>query len=101
MYKIGTTKSTPNRIRGLQTGNPLQLSLIKYYKSELYQKIETILHRRLKHKKYIPEDFENLKGEWFNLEIEDVLNFIDNCKKIEESINYLKKTSTLDIIKNL
>ena len=35
-------------------------------------------------------DFELLKGEWFNLSSEDVLEFINSCKKIEETIDNLK-----------
>jgi len=98
LYKVGITKNTINeRLKSLQTGNPLKLIIIDGYESEKYQKIETIIHRSLKHKKYIPEDFENLLGEWFLLSQEDVSNFKSNCKKIEDSIDFLKKHSTLDL----
>lgn len=100
-YKIGISKSPPNRIRGLQTGNPQNLSLVDYYESDIYQKIETVLHRTMKHKKYIPEDFENLKGEWFKLTFQEVLNFKKECKRIEDSIIYLTENSTLDVTKIL
>ena len=95
-YKIGVTKSTPDRIRGLQTGNPLELKLIDYYESENYQKIETVLHRTLKDKKYIPEDFKKLKGEWFKLTNEDVLGFRKKCIKIEKNLEFIKQNSTHD-----
>jgi hypothetical protein len=100
-YKIGVSKNPPNRKKELQTGNPQDLILVDYYESENYQKIETILHRNLKHKKYIEDDFRNLKGEWFILTNEDVLNFKQKCKKIEDSIEYLKENSTFDITKIL
>lgn len=93
-YKIGVSKNAHDRIRGLQTGNPQKLTLVSYYESEIYIKIETILHRVLKHKKYIIEDFENLKGEWFILTNEDVLSFRESCEKIESAINCLDNSST-------
>lgn len=100
-YKIGVSKKPPQRIKGLQTGNPENLTLTDYYESDIYQNIETVLHRTLKHKKYIAEDFRMLKGEWFILTNEDVQNFKENCKKIEEGIKHLKENSTLDINKFL
>ena len=100
-YKIGVSKKPPQRLRGLQTGNPENLTLIDYYESDIYQNIETVLHRTLKHKKYIPEDFRMLKGEWFILNNEDVMNFKKSCEKIEDSIKHLKEHSSLDINKFL
>lgn len=100
-YKIGISKNPPKRKKGLQTGNPQDLSLVDYYESESYQKIETVLHRSLKHKKYIEDDFKFLGGEWFVLTNEDVLNFKQKCKQIEDSIEYLKENSTFDITKIL
>lgn len=100
LYKIGITKKTvEERMRSLQTGNPLKLVLVEKYESKIYQKIETIMHRMLKHKKYIPEDFDNLKGEWFQLTLFEALEFTKRCNQIEESINYLKQNSTLDVTK--
>lgn len=102
LYKIGITRKTvEERMKSLQTGNPLKLVLIEKYKSKIYQKIETIIHRRLKHKKYIPEDFNYLKGEWFQLTFEEALEFKKMCEQIEESVSYLKKHSTLDVTKFL
>jgi hypothetical protein len=94
-YKIGVSKNPKSRIRGLQTGNPLKLSIIDSYESDNYQTIETILHRFWKHKKYVPEDFENLKGEWFNLTNEDVKEFKEVCIKIEKNINHIQNNSSL------
>lgn len=85
LYKIGTTKNAvKERIKNLQTGNPLTLIVIDEYKSEFYKKIELSIHRILKHKKYIVEDFNRLKGEWFKLEKNDVYNFKKICKQIED-----------------
>jgi hypothetical protein len=90
-YKIGVSKKPPNRKKELQTGNPFELSVVKYYESEFCYKIESVLHRLLKYKKYVSEDFSYLKGEWFNLTNEDVKNFVFNCKKIEKGIIIVKK----------
>lgn len=87
LYKIGITKNeVSKRVKSLQTGNPLSLVITDFFKSSYYQKIETLLHRMLKHKKYIPEDFENLKGEWFCFDFEDVKNFKKMCIKFENQI---------------
>ena len=98
-YKIGVSKNTHDRIKGLQTGNPEKLTLVSYFESDIYIKIETILHRTFKHKKYVSEDFENLKGEWFILSNEDVSKFKESCEKIEKAIKCLKNNSTLDFSK--
>lgn len=88
-------------MKSLQTGNPIKLLLIDFYETDMCQKIETILHRNLKHKKYISEDFENLTGEWFQLTFEDMKYFREKCQKIEDNVNYLKNNSSLDITKIL
>ena len=74
-YKIGITKNTPNkRIKNLQTGNYNKIELLYYYKSIHYKKIEKNLHTRFILKKTSAEN------EWFNLEVEDVLNFLKYCE---------------------
>ena len=93
-YKIGITKNLPkDRLKELQTGNPIDLEVIDFYQSYLYRKIETVIHRLFKHKKYIIEDFKNLKGEWFLLKNEDVASFTNSCKKIEDNLKFLKNNS--------
>lgn len=100
-YKIGVSKKPPNRIKGLQTGNPNELSITDFYESDFYIKIETILHRVLKHKKYQEEEFKNLPGEWFKLKNEDVRRFKESCSSIEKSINFLRENSTIEFDKIL
>lgn len=97
LYKIGTTKKPiKDRIKSLQTGNPINLVLMEYFESQQYKKIEKIIHRLLKPKKYIPDDFEDLKGEWFKLTFQDIFEFKILCKKIEDSIDFLAENSTLN-----
>jgi hypothetical protein len=82
-YKIGIAKNPNNRICQLQTGNPSELKLIHAYQSENASKIESALHNRY--------SFDKNIGEWFNLSIKEEVNFINECKKIDKSINILKE----------
>ena len=82
-YKIGISKSPSKRIEQHQTGNPDELKIIETYESENAAKIETALHNMYIHKR--------ANREWFNLSIVEEVNFVTNCKRIDESINFLKK----------
>jgi predicted GIY-YIG superfamily endonuclease len=81
-YKIGHTNNINKRIKELSTGNPEEIVLISKYSSKYYKEIENYLHNIHK--------FYNIKGEWFNLDIEDELKFIDNCKLCEKNHIYLE-----------
>lgn len=94
LYKIGVSKNSKKRIKQLQTGSPYSLTLISVYKTVRPYKLERILHSKMSSRKYSPNfdaDFDLLTGEWFNLSVKDVLGFLDSCKKIEDSIDLLKK----------
>jgi len=96
-YKIGVTRKSPKetkRIKGLQTGNDKELTMIRAFPTNIPFKIETILHRVWKSKKYIPEDFKEMEGEWFKLSQQDVDQFILECTKIENHIYFLEENST-------
>lgn len=81
-YKIGITKGDVNkRMKQLQTGCPDEIVLTKLYECEHYRKLEGWMHRKFSSKR--------IEGEWFILEDEDVLNFIDECKKGDETITLL------------
>lgn len=83
-FKIGITKKTASeRIKGLQTGNGSEITVIKEYKTNNARRIESHLHRLYKSKRLV--------GEWFDLDDDDINNFIDVCANIETSINYLKE----------
>lgn len=85
-YKIGITKNNVNsRLKELQTGNPNEIILINQYQSENYRKIEGMLHRKF---------FMNrAKGEWFDLTNEQVFSFLDEAKKADELISFLKENN--------
>lgn len=85
LYKIGISKNDPKlRLRQLQTGNPNKISLLNYYQSINYLKIERLLHKKYNVK-------TNAKNEWRTLTNDDVFSFINDCKKLDETIKFLIK----------
>jgi hypothetical protein len=94
LYKIGVSKNSKKRIKQLQTGCPYQLTIANVYKTVQPYKIESILHSGFVAKKFSPtflEDFDMLKGEWFTLTLQDVLDFTNRCEQIEKNIQLLKE----------
>jgi hypothetical protein len=81
-YKIGSAKEPKQRLRQLQTGNSDKLELVEVYQSENARKIESTLHRYYSYVRNV--------GEWFNLSIKEEVNFVKQCKLIDESIDLLK-----------
>jgi hypothetical protein len=85
-YKIGITKNDPKqRLKKLKTGNSGELEILKTYKSKNYKKIEKWLHRKYKSKRTLSNN------EFFHLSDSEVINFIKDCKKIDEVISLLKE----------
>ena len=79
LFKIGMTRSTTSRrLKQLQTGNGTELIWRDSYETKYPQKVETVLHRKYKHKKEI--------GEWFRLDVDDIIHFKDICAQIEKNI---------------
>lgn len=87
-FKIGVTKNDPSdRNSGLQTGNPDKIRVLNQYESVNYLKVEKWLHRKFVSK-------QTLAGnEWFNLTNEDVMSFLTECKKADETISFLKNNN--------
>lgn len=91
-YKIGKTKNLAElRVAQLQTAVPVKLKLIHTYESNYYNEIETTLHNILSHKKYVPEDFNNLLGEWFVFNEYDINDFTAKCQQIDDTLWFLKQ----------
>ncbi len=88
-FKIGVSKNPKQRIKAVQTGNESKLKLLATYPSEYAHKIERTLHRQYSH--HIGE------GEWFDISLVEALSFDENCKKIEASIDFLKKSGNVFI----
>jgi len=82
-YKIGYTrnKDIKKRIKGLQTGNKDRIKCIDSFESFHGRKVETALHNLYSYK--------NEGGEWFKLELNDIINFKNACQKLEENFTLL------------
>lgn len=84
-HKIGiTTKTVEKRVKQLQTGNPNSISVLKQYKTINYRKVESALHKVFRER-------TEAKNEWRALTDEQVSSFLDECKRIDENIEYLLK----------
>lgn len=82
-YKIGSTRgSIEKRIKSLQTGNSGEIYEICHFETKHPFMMENFLHR-----KYFSS---KLLNEWFLLSKDDVDDFYETCKKIEEQIEALK-----------
>lgn len=84
-YKIGFTrnKDFKRRIRGLQTGNKDKISCVDNFQTKYGRKVEIALHNFFSHKRK--------GGEWFILDLEDVVSFKLACQRIEENFDALQK----------
>lgn len=83
-FKIGMTnrKDINKRIKELQTGNSNEIWLHSYYETNYPTKIEKMMHAR--------HASSNIKNEWFDLSVDQVLNFKNECKKCEKILDSLK-----------
>ncbi len=88
-YKIGVSVHPRKRVMELQTGNSSPLRLVETYQSEFAHKIEKTLQRRYSHLKK--------EGEWFEMSISNEISFLQECKKIEETLVFLKKNNSVFI----
>lgn len=86
-YKIGITKNDPKkRIKQLQTGNSAELILKDCFESEYANKVESTLHRLY--------STNNIKGEWFYLEREELEMFQDRCSLLEKNFKIIEEENT-------
>jgi hypothetical protein len=82
-YKIGVTRGDiDKRIKKLQTGNGGEIYLVSKYETEHPFLMEKMLHLRFNN--------ERVMNEWFMLDSNDVIHFVDNYRDIEETIEALK-----------
>lgn len=83
-FKIGFTKNIEKRIKQLQTGSSFKIELVSFYQSKkYYSKIEKALHNGY-------QMYQTVDNEWFNLPLTEVLNFKENCRKIENNFIILE-----------
>jgi len=82
-FKIGMTKKDIHkRISELQTGNPNEIYITSFHETNYPYRIEQMIHFRYHTSK--------IKNEWFDLSLEQVINFKKLCYECEEIINKLK-----------
>ncbi len=85
-YKIGiTTGQIDKRIKSLQTGNPDEIVVLRYFKSKFYRQIEKNLHKKYAYLK------TNGGNEWFTLPPNSIFDFITDCENIHSQIETLVK----------
>lgn len=83
-FKIGMTKQNiQKRIKELQTGNPNEIWVHSYYETDFPLKIEKMMHGR--------HASSNIKNEWFDLSVSQVINFKNECKQCEEILKALEE----------
>lgn len=89
LFKIGMTRShVSKRMKELQTGNSCEIHLVDKYDTEIPFHIETTLHHIFIEKHEL--------NEWYALDVEDLRNFSDICKKIESDAKALKGNPFFD-----
>ena len=83
LFKIGVTKNLySKRMKQLQTGNGTELHLVSYYETFYPYRIERFLHNKFHNKQQL--------GEWFRLDINDIVSFKETCKEFEQLIEIMK-----------
>lgn len=84
-FKIGMTRQSKieKRILELQTGNPNEIWLHSYYKTKYPNKIEKMMHSR--------HASSNVKNEWFDMTVTEVLNFKNECAKCEKILDSIQE----------
>lgn len=98
LYKIGQTKNIEKRLKQLQTGNPFEFLLIKFFETSKFKELDSALHKKFKKNKY--------KNEWYKLndtELRDACyfsrKFIGRPYKSED-LNKSSKTGNRDLDNN-
>lgn len=89
LCKVGISKSSKKRVKNIQTGCPVEIEVRYIFESKWPHKVEKSLHRQFN--RYKNDEYSGmLKGEWFSLPVEEILGFLETCKRIEGTIDSLK-----------
>ena len=73
-FKIGMTRGKiEKRIAELQTGNPNEIFISSYHETEYPNRVEQMMHVKYK--------TAQVKNEWFDLSVEQVVGFRKECNK--------------------
>lgn len=83
-HKIGFTKNQPEkRAKQLQTGNSNRVSVLDFYTTDNYKKVEHWLHIRYSFQR------TEADNEWFILSNEEVMEFQQVCKEADSIVNFM------------
>jgi hypothetical protein len=82
-YKIGISKNVERRLKQIQTSSPDEVYLIHKYESKYASRIEKALHNF-----FISYHRNN---EWFELSLNEEINFLEMCSSIEKNLIYLEE----------
>lgn len=83
LFKIGISKNPEKRIKDLQIGSGIKLTLIHTFETKFSYKLESSLHAYYRSKLIQPE--------WFVFTIEDKDNFLCVCDKLENNLKVLEQ----------
>jgi len=81
IYKIGYSSKPTQRLKTIQTGNDGDVKILETFETKHGRKLETSMHNFFSHKRK--------NKEWFNLDLNDIIQFIPMCKQIENNLDYL------------
>lgn len=87
LYKIGVSTHPARRLKQLQTGNGEKITLLYSFECEIPFLLETSLKNRFM--------LHRVSGEWFNLPLEDEINFISICQKLHGNLKLLKDNQNI------
>ncbi len=93
-FKIGVTQNLKQRVSNIQTGNPNQIEIYNYYRTDKAWILERYLHK--KYKQY------NIGGEWYELDFnslnqlhKDIKDFIQGTLTFQENVGVRKLAQVL------
>ena len=77
-YKIGYSKEVYKRVSSIQTSTPFEISVLYRYFSTDAPQLEKLLHEYY--------DAYRIRGEWFELPLSEVANFLNVANKLDQGI---------------
>lgn len=87
LYKVGyTRREVSKRMKEFKTGNASNFEIVDTFKSKWASKVEAHIKRKF--------SIYNINGEWFDLPINEVIDFHNTCKLIHDNIEILSKNNT-------
>jgi Meiotically up-regulated gene 113 len=93
VFKFGKTTNFEQRPKGLQTGNPEQLTYFDFIKTDDYRQGETFIHRLL--------DSRRVNGEFFSVTPDEAREAMQACRDfLEHELPRRKKAEELSTVES-